>query len=353
MTRYVGNTASSGGLSAHVWVDVTNDGSNTGTQTNIHYTYGIWFSFSAPDAAPVSITWADNWGGHTGNYSHLVSSGDHTISGPNTNAATIIYGGGNSIRFRLSTSSMGVLGASSAEFDYPLPARTPVVPTWPGTNVDSITSSSARILVYPPGSNGGAGIDGYEAYILTNNYWPNAGGHVVGSWSGGTGTGTGLARATMYFYTARAHNAAGWSPWSTMGSFRTLATVPDAPGAAALSSIAQSTVVTVFNGNSNGGAAITRWELGYGTSPTTPQTVVTSPGTLTITGLTPGTGYYFWSRGVNSIGTGPWSVRSTATTLPGVHLRVSGVWVSANPHNRVAGAWVGSRTHGRISGAWS
>lgn len=92
------------------------------------------------------------------------------------------------------------------------------------------------------------------------------------------------------------------------------AQVPPAPTTPTLSEITATSMKTVFNSQGTGVGTFIRWELGYGTDPNTPTTVVTSSGTLTVTGLTTNTTYYFWARGVNSTGTGPWSGRASART---------------------------------------
>lgn len=110
----------------------------------------------------------------------------------------------------------------SASEVYTVPARY-VAPSAPPTGVDSITPTSARILVSPSTDGGGAGIAAYEAYVMTNNAWPGAGGNVVASASGGTFTATGLLPSTDYFYTARALSTANiWSGWTPMKVFKTL-----------------------------------------------------------------------------------------------------------------------------------
>lgn len=55
-------------------------------------------------------------------------------------------------------------------------------------------------------------------------------------------------------------------------------------------------------------------QIGYGTSPTTPQTIITSDGDTPIFPLNSGTTYYFWARTHNSSGYSNWSARAQATT---------------------------------------
>lgn len=227
------------------------------------------------------------------------------------------------------------------------------VPSTPGTSVGGIATTYASIYVTQPSDNGGDGVDAFAAYCLRNNAWPGAGGQVVDSATGGSFVAHGLARATTYFYTARAHNSAGWSGWTAMKSFKTPSTVPDAPSAVTTTQVTQTTLVTAFTGASNGGSAIVRWELGYGLSPTAPTTVVQSSGTLTLTGLTPGSVYYFWGRGVNAIGTGPWSLgKGMAKMIAGSRVMINGVWHEAIPYVNVAGVWKIAQPWGRVAGIW-
>lgn len=76
-----------------------------------------------------------------------------------------------------------------------------------------------------------------------------------------------------------------------------------------------------FNSAGDGGANLLRWEYQYSTSPTFASgnsAVFASNGTSIVTDLVPLTTYYFRSRGVNTIGTGDWSViRSGTTTAAG------------------------------------
>lgn len=86
---------------------------------------------------------------------------------------------------------------------------------------------------------------------------------------------------------------------------------PTIPRFSSLSST--SVFVTFTDGDWNGDAPDGR-QIGYGTSPTTAQTIVSSDGSTNITGLTPGTTYYFWARVHNSYGYSDWSGRGSVKT---------------------------------------
>jgi len=363
MTRYTGNNVAygSGGL-WHVWVDVTDDGPSPNASRNVHYTYGVNFNGRIADDL-TAVNWTDNWGGSSANGFYCSGAGDHTINGTNTNAGPTQYGGGNTIHFHMAAGPLEYTGSgtSSVDFDYPMPARTGTPPPSthppgaPGTSVNSITSNSARIVVTAPSDNGGAGIGVYEVYVLTNNEWPYAGGNVVTSWQGGTGTATGLTRHTNYKYTSRCHNSAGWSAWTGMKSFDTLATVPARCAAPSISGITQDGATVSWSAPDNGSSILTAYTVQIATNAgfTTIVQTLTRGRSGPVTGLDPNTTYYARVRAVNAIGAGAYSAGTSFLTLPGVHLRVSGAWVNAKPHNRVSGAWVSSETHGRVSGAWS
>lgn len=96
------------------------------------------------------------------------------------------------------------------------------------------------------------------------------------------------------------------------------AIVPPAPTTPVLSEVTYTSVKAVFNSQGEGfPPPVREWQLGYGTDLNNVQSYLSSTGTSTVTGLTPGTTYYFWARGRNDTGWGPWSPRSAGVTTQG------------------------------------
>lgn len=91
-------------------------------------------------------------------------------------------------------------------------------------------------------------------------------------------------------------------------------TVPPAPNAPVISEITDTSMRVIFSGNGDGGASITAWQIGFSADPNSIYGSIDSFDHV-FEDLDPGVTYYFWARGVNTVGYGPWSVRSSARTL--------------------------------------
>lgn len=137
-------------------------------------------------------------------------------------------------------------------------------------------------------------------------YHPNSAWQRLGSW--------GVSYSQNVTFVLGNTGTTGFGGPTTHGPiFINRVTVPPAPTPVALSNVTATTVDVTYTSQGDGGSPVDHWQLGYGTDPTYPQIIVETV-TTTITGLTPGTKYYFWAQGHNSAGWGPWSSRTEITT---------------------------------------
>jgi hypothetical protein len=262
------------------------------------------------------------------------------------------YGGGPAYAWRGSVS--GHYGGATPwhEVGWTLPARPASVPNAPGVGVDSITASSARCVVMAPANNG-ATIDAYEAFVQRARDAVK-----IKAWNGGTGSVSGLERATGYQFFARAHNAVGWSAYQGIG-FNTLATVPGAPTGVSVSDVTTTTAkVSWVAPADNGGSAITSYGVQVaenaafteGVRPLVGGNGAAPPATLT--DLVPGRTYYARVRAGNAMGAGGWSSTVVFTALSGAKMKVGDAWVPIRVWLKVAGTWRAVTVHQKVDGVW-
>ena len=102
---------------------------------------------------------------------------------------------------------------------------------------------------------------------------------------------------------------------TTFNQFIFRPVVPSSPSTPAIGTVTSTSVAITFTDGSDGGSAIDSRKIGYGTNGTAPTSEISSDGSDTVTGLTPGTLYYFWAATHNSVGWSAWSARAQATTL--------------------------------------
>lgn len=220
------------------------------------------------------------------------------------------------------------------------------IPDPPGVPYFGEVTSTQIHVAFDYGYDGGMGIDAAEIWYSDDPNWAK---WVVGgrdAWVGGLNSGG------EYFFWGKVHNAMGWSGLSGRSSRRTLR-VPDSPTPVELSDVQQTSVRThfTFNGRWDGGTPVREWQIGYGLDPNSPQTLVSGVDLL-IGNLQPGKRYYFWSRGRNDIGWGPWSARSEVLLIAGAWINASGVQKRALAWVKVGGVWKLARPWTKAGGTW-
>lgn len=142
---------------------------------------------------------------------------------------------------------------------------------------------------------------------LEHNYNANSGWNLVQQWS------VPYSQTVMFKLGATGTSGLGGPTIFNQFIFRPV--VPSSPSTPAIGTVGSTTVAITFTDGSDGGSAIDSREIGYGTNATSPTATLASDGSDTVTGLTPGTTYYFWARTHNVVGWSAWSARAQATTL--------------------------------------
>lgn len=246
------------------------------------------------------------------------------------------------VTFKLGATGTNALGGPTTFSKFIERASIPAKPSTP--SISSITATSVHVS-FTDGSNGGDSIDSRQIGYGTNSSSPST---IISS--DRSTTISGLDPGVTYYFWARTHNSKGWSAWSGRASARTL-NVPDAPTTPLLSSVTATSVDVSFTPNGDGGAKITAYQIGYGIT-SSPSEIVSATSPMLITGLTPGTNYYFRARARNSAGWGPWSGARQVRTVAGAYIKVGTVWKLAVPYVRVAGEWKLAEPWTRSVGVW-
>lgn len=224
---------------------------------------------------------------------------------------------GSSYTFGLAVSGAYNGWAPSVSATIAIPAIAPTAPGAP--SVSLITGTSCRLTWTPPADNGGAAVTSYELQWATEPTFA-APSSVTGNLDLSHDV-AGLAPGSTVYARVRATNSAGVSPWSATGS-AVLLNYPAAPAAPTVSSIGATSASVGWSAPaSDGGSAVTGYEVRYSTDAGMAGATVTStpssPRTLALAGLAAGTTYYVQVRALNAVGAGAWSTSATFATLAG------------------------------------
>jgi hypothetical protein len=249
------------------------------------------------------------------------------------------------VTFRLTDGSSATGFGGPTTFSQAIKRDT--VPAKPTTPVISNITSTSVHATFSDGSNGGDAIDARQIGYGTSST------SVQDTVSSDRSTTiSGLSPGTTYYFWARTHNSEGWSSWSGRATAKTLKT-PDAPTSPLLAAVRMTSVDVAFSANGNGGSPITGYEVGYSTSASgSPTTTISATSPKTITGLTPGTLYYFRVRAKSSVGWSAWSAATSIRTLAGAYIKVGAVWKPAVPYVKVDGVWKLAEPWTKAVGIW-
>jgi hypothetical protein len=233
----------------------------------------------------------------------------------------------------------------------------PTVPSGPSEAwyFSGITSVGANVVQAGVADDGGSGLTNWQTHWNQttggDGYYPESG---SGSWAPGL---SGLYRASVYYAQIRAGNAYGWGPWSGWKGFWTLSTLPSPPAESwSVGAITQTSADATGLANTNdGGSAIDSLLVRVSLTPDLSgwYTDFTGGwGTITMSGLNPGTTYYACVYTHNANGWSAATAWKGFTTLPGVFVKVGGVWKNAIPYVKVGGVWKQAVRYVKVGGAW-
>lgn len=339
----------SGSNAQRVGIDViasANDG--VGSSYTVTVDYYVHSTHNVSDNQTLTLS-----GSLAGTYNYNISGAGATLHVARQSfIAHTSYGGGPVYTFSAGVSGHYGGATPGHTVQWALPARRAEVPGPPGVGIDSITATSARVVVSAADGRGSV-ITGYQTLIGTSNEIIAT--QIYNHTGAGTNTPTILKPATNYYVAVRAKSNVGDGEWG-FAIFRTAPTIPGAPSRPTVSKVEPDSATIAWAApSSNGGAPITRYTLQTATdSGFTTNRVGTyhTSTSATRTDLAPGTVYYARVQAWNSAGYGVWGPTTSFETLSGMRLKVNNSWRSTKVWTKVNGAWKVARVHKKVNGAW-
>lgn len=336
-----------------IGVDVWTDGYDTYTPSiNVYYAVyvqcdGSW-NFNDSQTAVLSGSRDGSWTfQNTLGANGTVQVGSGTIYGQGQN-----YGGGPTYVFSLVLNGVYLGAGPSGTFYFTLPARPTRAPSAPGAPFFASASGSFAQVTFADSSDyGGLNPDFYPLQVALDAGFSAVFYSVNGP---RTQNVSGMAPGRTYYMRAGAHNGSGWSPWSATGISITSAYPNVAPSATVGPDSATVSWQAPYPGDQYQGFDVqVATDSGFTNVVQNP----TAPGNATsvaLTGLTPGTAYYFRVRAIpmQNLGYGSWSPTGTASTLSAAKVMRGGRWVNGIVYARKNGVWTVAKVNKRNAGAW-
>ena len=284
---------------------------------------------ATPSNTEVTLDWtapaSDGGSAITGyNVFEGTSTGNESTTPVNstliTDTSYVVTGLVNGTLYYFTVEAVNPAGSSTASGEMAATPNT-TVPGAPAGLTATPGDSTAILAWTAPASNGGLAIIGYNLYEGTapgdESTTPVNGTVRV---TGTTASVTGLTNGNLYYFVVKAVNAKGQSSASNEASVTPTNTPPGAPTVLTATPGDTSVSLKWTAPSSDGGSAITGYNVFEGTTSggesTTPvnDTLVTTTA-YSVTGLTDGTLYYFAVQAVNVLGSSDSSNQAWATPM--------------------------------------
>lgn len=244
-------------------------------------------------------------------YTATSSPGGFTASG--ASSPLVVTGLSNGTSYTFTVTATNNFGSTTSA---PSSAVTPAVaPSTPGAPTPTRGDTQVSLTWTAP-SNGGSAITDYLVQYSSDSgsTWTT---FADGTSATTSATVTGLTNGTSYVFRIAAVNIAGTSSYSSASTAVTPAGVPVAP-AAPTPTAGNASVSLSWTAPSANGSAITDYKIYYATSAGGTYTLfsdtVSTTTSVTVTGLTNGTAYFFKVAAVNAVGDSALSAASTSST---------------------------------------
>jgi len=249
----------------------------------------------------------------TGTISYTATSSPGSLTATGSSSPLVVTGLSNGTAYTFTVTASNAFGSSTSDPSASVtPATAPSTPSAPtATRGDTQVSLSWSA----PANNGSAITDYLVQYSSdSGSNWTT---FADGTSASTTATVTGLTNGTSYVFRIAATNAFGTSAYSSASSAVTPAGVPATPSAPTPTA-GNASVSLSWTAPSANGSAITDYKIYYATSAGGSYTLfadtVSTTASVTVTGLTNGTAYYFKIAAVNAVGDSALSAASTSAT---------------------------------------
>lgn len=303
--------------------------SASGNYTDVAWSFGYYFHLGSHNLAFGSLNITGN-GGTGGTSSWSAPFLYHEWQGGAEQETTPVYASGTARIYHNSAGQGGFgLVASTGNLTDSLKSTLntfitlptiDLLPGAPGPTMFSNYSTAPTPHVtasWAAPAQTGSGLTGVQQQIAGNSSFSSPYfTHDPGSW--GTSTvWNDLVKGFTYYFRTRARTSAGWGPWSATSQFTPPTTVPSVPGLPTFSNITPTSLKVTWTASAdNGGRTVTyRLQRSTSSSMTSPTSTTTTGTSVTITGLSPGTTYYFRVRAENDVGNSAYSPSASGVNV--------------------------------------